>query len=761
MSLFDILAGRPVEKSLLSYEKIAREARSFDLCGESGKAIEARARALRSAVSSGRGSPGALPLCLALGSEAGRRALGLDPYDTQLLAAAVLCDGKVAQVQTGEGKTLAAALAAAFCAMRDGGVHILTANDYLARRDAEWMRPIYESLGLRVASIAGADGRESRRAAYRADVLYLTARELGFDYLRDGLAYEAGELLQLGFRSAIVDEADFILIDEARIPLVIAGAAEGGIEAERAGIEAADRAARSLERDVDYRVDPEGRKVSLSLAGQAKAEALLGGGGMHTAEGAPLFARLHAALHAHVLLARDVDYLVQDGGVRVVDAFTGRVAEARQWPWGVHAALEAKEGLSLGPEGRTYGSIAVQHLMGLYPRMAAMTATALPAAAELASAYGMVTVVVPPRLPSRRRDEADAVFGDRSSKTRAVVAEAAREHGRGRPVLIGTASVRESEELAAELEAAGLACVVLNAKNDEEEARLVALAGSRGAITISTNMAGRGTDIRLGERAIERELGGLYVIGTNRHESRRIDDQLRGRAGRQGESGLTRFFVSLEDPLFERHGARALLPPRYRKTSVRGAIGDPAAAREIARAQSIIEAENAAIRMRLRKYSLLVEYDRRCVRELRDAALLESRLPDAVEEGLAARLFPPPGAAADAQRREMILAFLSRIDTAWAEHLAFVEDVKEGLGLLRYGGREPGTEFVGKVGEAFESRLRALEAGTLEDCLAILGGAVAPQASRPPRPSSTWTYAAQEDDIPGLKDGLASLFRAR
>lgn len=753
---FKRLSGLPIETDLSPYAAMARRSQGFDLSGEDEASLRRLAVALRSRMPTEE-----LPLCLALAAEACRRRLGLEPYGLQLVAAAAICSGRVAQMQTGEGKTLAAALAACYCAMRDGCLHVVTANDYLARRDAQWMAPIYEALGLAVASVVASDGPSERRAAYGADVVYLTARELGFDYLRDGLAYSPADLVQRGFSSAIVDEADFVLVDEARVPLVIAGAvAEGG----DAGAEvlAADRLARSLAANRDFLVDPEGRKVSLSLEGQARTEAFFGAGGMHTREGAPLFARVHAALHAHRLLARDVDYLVKDGRVVLVDAFTGWVAEKRRWPWGIQAALEAKEGLGIGPEGRTYGSIAVQHLMGLYPRIAAMTATAAAAAGELAAAYGMATVIIPPEKPSRRRDEPDAVFADRESRNRAVVAELARENRRGRPVLVGTSSVLESEELAAALAAEGIGCVVLNARNDEEEARLIAVAGLRGAVTVSTNMAGRGVDIRLGEDYELLALGGLYVIGVGRGESRRMDDQLRGRAGRQGDPGLSRFFLSLEDPFFERYGVRAFLPRAYRSAAGAGhpadggAVGDPMVAREIARAQAILEGRNSAIRRSLRKYSLLVEYDRLYARELRDRALSSGGLPAAVEEALAAEGLP---GLALASRAALARAFDARLDEAWARHLSLVEDVKEGLGLLRYGGGNPGAEYVRIVGDAFEAAMRDLEAAAIADGRALLGGEAAPVAEAVPAlPSSTWTYVATEDPLPG--SALGEMFRA-
>jgi preprotein translocase subunit SecA len=734
--------GVPIESDLRPYQAIAREARGIDLRGKSRSEIESRARELRAGLRSAGGDDRAMPLLFALAAEACRRTLRQEPYDEQLVAAAAMCRGKVAQMQTGEGKTLAAAFAASFGAMRDGALHVLTANDYLARRDAEWMRPIYEWLGLSAASISGSSSAGERRAAYLADLCYLSARELGFDYLRDGLVYEKAELVQRPFASAIVDEADFVLIDEARIPLVIAGSAGGdGVD-----LRAVDALASSLSRDVEYEIDPEGRRVLLTLEGQSRLEGFAGADIDAASEErlSLVKARLFAALHARCLLERDIDYVVKKGEIKLVDSFTGRVAERRQWPWGIQAALEAKEALEIGPEGRVYGSIAVQHLMALYPRLAAMTATAVPAAAELASAYGMATVVIPPARASIRRDLPDAVFWTAAAKRRAIVAELAREHGLGRPVLVGTGSVRESEELADALAAEGLSCAVLNAKNDEEEALLIARAGELGAVTISTNMAGRGTDIRLGEDRRIGELGGLFVIGTNKHETRRVDDQLRGRAGRQGEPGSTRFYLSLEDGIFERYGVRDFLPEPYRwgiaeaetELDAESPIDDPVVRKEIARAQSIIEGQNARIRRSLRRFSLIVEYDRRFLRSLRDDALAAGILPPAVESTLAGESANPA----------MLRAFLARIDAAWADHLALTEDLKEGMGLLRIGGKDPGIEYVGVVGDAFDAAMGDLETAAIGDCRAILGG-TDPEAlsGAPDRPSSTWTYIVEEE----------------
>lgn len=739
---YDRARGVPIISDLRPYRRIVREVRAIDLHSRSDEALFREARAMRE-----RRRERDLILCLALACEASRRRLGLEPYDEQIMAAAVLCEGKVAQLQTGEGKTLAAALAASFGAMDGLGLHIVTANDYLAARDAEWMGPIYAALGLSVASVGDLSSSGERQAAYAADLTYLTARELGFDYLRDSLACSSSEVAQRPFSKAIVDEADFVLIDEARIPLVIAGEAAGdGLD-----LREIDRTAQDLLPGLDYRVDREGRSIALLDRGRDRAARILGCG----SEGLPdeAKARLFASLHARGLLEVDVDYVVKDGKVKLVDAFTGRVAERRQWPWGIQAAIEAKEGLEIGREGSIRGSITIQHLMSLYPSIAAMTATAVPAAEELSIVYGMATVVIPPARPSIRVDLPDAVFMDRASKDRALVAEIAEANGAGRPVLVGTQSVRESEGLARALSSLGIACSVLNAKDDGKEAQAIAGAGGLGAVTISTNMAGRGTDIRLGPDPRIRELGGLYVIGSGKHESRRVDDQLRGRAGRQGDPGTTRFFISLDDALFARYGVRAFLPEDL-GASASGRIEDPACLGEIERAQRIIEGQNSQIRRGLLKRSLIVEFDRRYLRMLRDRALSSSMLPEAVEAALGA---DAPAAGSEA-RRKMVGAFLARADAAWAGHLALIEDVKEGIGLQRYGGKDPHREYLSIAAGAFEDAMRELEESSIEDCRAILAGEEISSGPRllPARPSSTWTYAVDEEALPGFDLGQFS-----
>ena len=743
--------GVAIEDDPREYRQIVSRIRAVDLASLDEAALAAMAAELRERLRAGTDSEEDLVRVFALAAEAGRRLLGLAAFDEQLVAGIVLHRGKIAQVQTGEGKTLAAVFPACLSAMSGRGVHVLTANDYLAARDARWMGPVYRFMGLRVASICERAGAVERKAAYGAEVLYLTAREAGFDYLRDGMRTEPEDLVQKGLASAIVDEADFILIDEARIPLVIAGA----IETDGIDIAEVDRLVGSLQPGTHYVAEREGRRVSLTLDGHRRVEQALGMGGIHEERGARAFARVHAALHARCLLARDVDYVVKAGRIELVDAFTGRIADRRQWPWGIQAALEAREGLPVQAEGRAYGRITVQHFMGLYGTLAAMTATAVTSAEELFETYGLSTVIIPTVAPVRRIDRPDQVFRTREVKMKAVAREVDTLHRSGRPVLVGTASVKESQELAEQLAAGGLRCQVLNAGNDEQEAELIAEAGRLGAVTISTNMAGRGTDIRLAgpngeatrpaEHARLVELGGLAVIGTNRHESRRVDDQLRGRTGRQGEPGTAQFFISLEDPLFERYGVREFLP--------KGTLGkgedhlrDPRVAREIQRAQSIIERQNHAIRRTLGKYSLLVELDRRAVRRLRDEALREGRLPAAAEEACA----HTPGTAG--LRERAIQAWLARLDAFWADHLQLAEEVGEGIHLERLAGRDPGLEYIRRVGDAFLQGLARTEGEVAEACLRAAGdpSALSPEGMGAARPSSTWTYQVDDESPVGF-----------
>jgi preprotein translocase subunit SecA len=650
----------------------------------------------------------------ALAREASRRTLGLRPFDVQMVAALALDEGAIVEMQTGEGKTLAAVMPAAWNALGGQGVHVLTFNDYLAQRDAEWMRPVYDMLGVSVASLHQRSTPAERRSAYAADVTYVTAKEAGFDYLRDRLALGAADLVQRPLGFALVDEADSILIDEARSPLVIAGTVgrETPTSVQLAGI------AGMLRAGIDFETDEYARNVELTDAGIERVERSLRCGSLHDEHNYALLTELNCALHARVLLKRDVDYIVRDGRIEIVDELTGRVVRDRHWPDGLQAAVEAKEGLDVQSDGQILGAITLQHFLRSYRRLSGMTGTAADAAEELRDTYGLRVVVIPTNRPCVRVDHPDLVFTDRSAKEQALVEEIRRSQAVRRPVLVGTLTVEESERIAQNIRSIGISCEVLNARHDAEEARIIAKAGAPGAVTISTNMAGRGTDIRLGG-ADERDrdavvaLGGLYVIGTNRHESRRVDLQLRGRAGRQGDPGETRLFVSLEDDLLVRYGLHQLIPARLMPPPSKDPIEHRVVRREIARAQRIVEGQNREIRQTLWRYTAIVEEQRKRIMAWR-------------QEVLAAAGGDGEGST---ERR-----VLCGIDREWRRHLAVCGDIREGIHLVSLGGLDPLTRYTDEVVAAFDGFEKRVEAAVAAaDALDLKG------------PSATWTYVVNDD----------------
>ncbi len=687
----------------------------------------------------------------ALVREAARRALGFEPHSCQISAGLAMARGRVAELPTGEGKTLAAVFPAALFALSGGGVHILTFNDYLARRDAAWMGPVFRLLGYSAGCIQEGSSPAVKREAYAADITYAAAKEAGFDFLRDGLAFRPEDIVQRPFAAAIVDEADSILIDEARVPLVIAGLAAVDISE----IGTLTASVRTFIPGLDYSTDDEHRNVFLTEQGSRRLEAALGRGSLYDPGNERLLEAAHCALHARALLIRDVDYIVRKGRIEIVDEFTGRVAAKRHWPDGIQAAVEAKEGLPRRPEGRILGSLALPHFLRLYPRLAGMTATAVSSASELQEFYGLGVTVIPPHRANVRKDSPDAVFFSRDEKNRALISEITSLHASGRPVLVGTLSVRESEDLSAGLQAAGIPHQVLNAKNDEAEAAVIAEAGALGAVTISTNMAGRGIDIKLGgadERGREAvvALGGLIVIGTNRHESLRVDRQLRGRAGRQGDPGSSRFFISLEDDLFERYGLTKIFARRHGSEAGGGEIDRPSLRRDIAHAQRVIEGQNFEIRRTLRKYSGLVEIQRGIVRRWRadyfgriESPGVWERIDSAKRAEAVARFGSER--TDDLERR----AALSALDQVWADHLAWIADTRESIHLVSLGGKTPIQEFTASATEAFLGLPGAFDeaAGKILDRLlaSSVSGVGEPEELK--GPASTWTYLINEDQF--------------
>jgi len=679
---------------------------------------------------------------LALAAVIAERAIGLRMFDVQILGALGLARGEIVEMQTGEGKTLAAVPAVIWLALKRRGVHVLTANDYLARRDATWMGGIYEWFGLSVACVEQTMTAPERRAAYLADVTYATANEVGFDYLRDGLARSADEIVQRGFAFAVIDEADSILIDEARIPLVIAG----GTPDDPALAQRANAVAVQLRPHAHYSVDEFGRNVSLSDRGIAIVEKAFGCGNLFEAGNLPVLTAVNDALHAHVLLRRDVDYVIRNGAVELVDEFKGRIAENRRWPAGLQSAIEAKESVAVKMQGRILGSITVQNLVGMYERICGMTGTAATQADEFWKVYKLPVTVIPTNRPMIRQDLPDILYADKRARDKALVEEIHKVHATGRPILVGTASVEDSELLSVRLNVAEIPHSVLNARNDEAEAAIIAQAGALGAVTISTNMAGRGTDILLGgnpprDREKVVELGGLYVIGTTRHEARRIDNQLRGRAGRQGDPGSSRFFISLDDALLVRFGVAE----------------NP----DIESVQRTAESQNLEIRETLWKYESVIDNNQRDVRALRREVLLSpgwsvaSMLPEEQYRDLVSR------AGADAVEAAGRALALAVIDDLWADYLANIAELRGGIHWVSWTGKDPLHTFLTGAQDIyadFEDSLRAEIADGFASA-AIADGQIRLAHQERFERGATWTYLTTDQPFGTLGERIAKSIR--
>jgi preprotein translocase subunit SecA len=655
-----------------------------------------------------------LPEVVATTAVVASRVLGLQLFDVQLEGALALASGKIVEMQTGEGKTLAAVPAVVWYARSGRGVHVLTANDYLAGRDAAWMGEIYRWAGLEVAAVRQDMPPEARKGAYGRDVTYATANEVGFDYLRDQLALDPHEQVLRPFATAVIDEADSILIDEARIPLVIAGGtAERPAHAVRA-----DPVVRRLIPHVHFTLEQSRRNVQLTPGGIDFVERALSSGNLFDARNLSLLTAVQDALHAHTLLTRDVDYLVQDDAVLSIDESKGRIVRDRRWPGNLQTALEIKEGVSRNRQGRILGSITIENLVNMYPAVCGMTGTAATQADEFREFYGFDVQVVPTNRPVIRIDQPDLFFETKADKEAAVVDEIRWLHDSGRPVLVGTSSVEESERLSRRL--VDVPHQVLNARHEQAEAAIVERAGEYGVVTISTNMAGRGVDIRLGPGVAD--LGGLHVIGTNRHESRRIDHQLRGRAGRQGDPGSSQFFVSREDPLV-----------------VKYADNDPGLRTPCDALQRIAEGQSFDIRLFLRKYESLVEGQRLELLERRQAVL----------------------AGAQPCRSELErLITLATIDDLWSDYLAAANELRAGTIWFSLAGADPFRDYVRRVHAMFQEFTRTIDAEVpvrLERAAAV--------GADPRQRGATWTYLTTDEPFGSMTEramrGLARMVRQR
>ncbi len=671
-----------------------------------------------------------------------QKTLGITPFVEQIGAALALSGNKMVQMQTGEGKTLAAVFSACYEAISGGQVMVLTFNDYLANRDYEWMKPVYDEMGVTVGCITAETPRENRRELYGRQVVYLTAREAGFDYLRDFVCFEPEKMVfpeKLNF--AIVDEADSIMIDEARIPLVIAG----DIAAEDDGSTAKVYAKVADFTDEDYGIDEDSRNVYLTDAGADRAEEIFDCD-IYGEDSAGLLAKICACLKARVMLAEDKDYIVKDGAILLVDEFTGRAAPGRVFPGDLQAAVEAKHGLKITSRGRIMGNIALQYFLRLFPKIAGMTGTAEQSAEEFDTIYGLPTEIIPTRLPCQRTDHPLEMYFDQTEKRRAVVETIKEAHGINRPVLVGTGSIGESESLAEELKALGIDCAVLNAKNDEAEAEIISRAGEPGAVTISTNMAGRGVDIKLGGVSGERkeeveQAGGLLVLATAMRESSRITQQLRGRAGRQGDVGESRFFAALDDEIMTRLNLRSLVSARHYPTvRVNGAIEDKALIKEAERIQRISEGNAFDERVNLMKYTMIGEKHRSMTFEKRtalldgshDSELWQKYAPELYDE--AVKKF---GEKPLQDKQNFILAAL--LNEFWCDYLDYTAYLREGIHLTQIAGRNPAEEYNIACEEYYDSAAESLPERMTEKLEALLNCDTLEQY-QPLIPSRTYTY---------------------
>ena len=699
--------------------------------------------------------------------EVSKRVLGMRHFDVQLIGGMVIHEGKVAEMKTGEGKTLVATLPAYLNALTGKGVHIVTVNEYLAKRDAEWMGPIYKFLGINVDYLKSDMDKHRKKLAYRADVLYATNYELGFDYLRDNMARTPDDIVQRGLHYAIVDEADSILIDEARTPLIISGPAEEDV---RIYYKVA-KLARRMIPGVDFEMDEKEKWITLTDRGIKKAEKFLHVDNLYSLENTALLHKVIQALRAEYLFKNEVDYIVKDGEVIIVDEFTGRLMYGRRYSDGLHQAIEAKEGVMVKGESVVYATISYQNFFRMYEKLAGMTGTAATSAEEFERIYGLKVVVIPTNKPVIRIDYPDVIYKTEKAKFDAVVKEIEEMYKIGRPVLVGTRSIEKSEYLSKLLKKKGIPHQVLNAKYHENEAEIIAKAGHKGMVTIATNMAGRGVDIKLGPGV--KELGGLHIIGTERHEARRIDDQLRGRSGRQGDPGSSRFYLSLEDELMRLFGGDTIKSLMNRLNIPDDEpIEHPMIAKAVERAQKRVENYHFDIRKRLLEYDNVLDMQRDIIytqrREilfsdnvdkildsiinnyaayLADVIWSDELTPDEIVEKAERELYLLTGKqiewkddlpedkddvkewllsnihrvlqfkknlwGEDIWRQVVKQVLLSTIDRNWIDHLQIMEQLRQGIGLRSFGQKDPLVEYQYEARNQFEIMLNNIRRDTI------------------------------------------------
>ena len=737
----------------------------------SDEELRAQTGRFRERVANGEPLDDLLPEAFAAVREASVRSLKMRHFDVQLIGGMVLHDGKIAEMKTGEGKTLVATLPAYLNALTGNGMHIITVNDYLARRDTEWMGHLYRFLGLRVGTILHGLTDAERQVAYAADITYGTNNEFGFDYLRDNMKFDRASLVQRELNYAIVDEVDSILIDEARTPLIISGPAEKSTDL----YYQVNGVIPKLQKERDYTVDEKARASILTEEGVARCEKMLQVENLYDPKYIEILHHINQALKAHALFKLDVDYIVKDGEVIIVDEFTGRLMPGRRYSEGLHQALEAKEGVKIENENQTLATITFQNYFRMYKKLAGMTGTADTEAAEFKKIYNLDVVVAPTNMPMVRTDFPDVIYKTKREKYEAVLDEIEDLHAKGQPVLVGTISIDVSEQLSKKLKARGIPHEVLNAKHHEQEAQIVSQAGQKAQVTISTNMAGRGTDIVLGAGVTD--LGGLHILGTERHESRRIDNQLRGRSGRQGDPGSSRFYMALEDDLLRIFGGERITGIMEKLGMKEGEpIEHGLISRAIENAQSKVEGHNFEIRKHLLEYDDVMNQQRTVIYAQRREILMGKDLREAIMEMIAETVegiadtfvdekthpeywdlkavsdavykqfnFRPErltqegvetldrdglvdliagqatrnyeareaeiGAATFRQLERMVM--LQTVDNLWKDHLLSMDHLKEGIGLRGYAQQQPLLVYKKEGFELFQNLMARIEEETL------------------------------------------------
>lgn len=766
------LVGNTSTREIKKMRSIVEEINGMEeqLVGLSDSSLTAKTREFKQRLADGETLDDILPEAFAVVREASKRVLGMRHFDVQLIGGITLHRGNIAEMRTGEGKTLVATLPVYLNALTGKGVHVVTVNDYLAKRDSEWMGKLYRFLGLSVGLIVAGLDYGQRKAAYGADITYGTNNEFGFDYLRDNMVVHAEQMVQRPLHYAIVDEVDSILIDEARTPLIISGPGERSTDS----YYTLAKIVPKLVKDEDYTIDEKQKTIAPTESGIAKVEKMLKIENLYDSSNLELNHLLIASLRAYAMMHRDKDYVVKDGQVVIVDEFTGRLMFGRRYSDGLHQAIEAKEGLKVERESQTLASITFQNYFRMYDKLAGMTGTAKTEEQEFNNIYGLEVYEIPSNKPLARKDLPDLIFKTKAAKYRAAVKDVVARHAKGQPILVGTTSITQSEELSDMLTKAGVPHNVLNAKHHEKEAEIVANAGQRGMVTIATNMAGRGTDISLGEGVPE--LGGLHILGTERHESRRIDNQLRGRAGRQGDPGSTQFFLSLEDDLMRIFGADNI-------SSMMDKLGmeedEPIEhsliTKSIERAQKKVENHNFNIRKYILEYDDVMNQQREVLYDQRHKILGNESLKDTIMEmvdtlikksmdhyadeklypeewdyeGLLKHLelyFLEPGqmtvadmeeygrgelaehliqiAHDEYEKREALIGsanmrelekavMLKVVDSKWMEHLDAMDMLREGIGLRAYGQKNPLVEYKFEAYDMFEEMIESIQEDTI------------------------------------------------